>query len=302
VAGVQAAFWITSYALYLTYTTASIVYETLPAVIPGVRPYRSLLEMAIPVALAATMLAGRSVTLAVVGVVALGQMGLLAALAAVTMAHGAPAGSFGVPGASTELGNATGQVALLYVCGSLPLFLGGEVARPTRTVRSGLVAGYALTAAGVAAAVYPLAANPAFTRAAIPGMSVAEVFGNHSFGVAVGIGVAASIGGVMLAEFLALSRLVATVTRRPVRPVVRWLAAGLVLSAPLTLISPQRIYDDLLKPSLIALWLSQLIVFAVFPRYLRSAAGLRRAATWLLAAGGVGFAVYGIYATTNAST
>jgi hypothetical protein len=39
VALVQAGLWIASYALYLIYTTASIVYETLPAVLPGVRPY-----------------------------------------------------------------------------------------------------------------------------------------------------------------------------------------------------------------------------------------------------------------------
>jgi hypothetical protein len=37
--------------------------------------------------------------------------------------------------------------------------------------------------------------------------------------------------------------------------------------APITLINPERIYADLIRPSLVALWLSQLIVFAVYPRF-----------------------------------
>jgi hypothetical protein len=34
-----------------------------------------------------------------------------------------------------------------------------------------------------------------------------------------------------------------------------------------TLINPIGIYEALLKPSLIALWLSQVVVFAVYPLY-----------------------------------
>src|SRR5207249_9646018 len=56
VALVQAALWIVSYALYLVYTTASIVYDTLPVVLPSVRRYQSLLEVAIPIMLAVVML------------------------------------------------------------------------------------------------------------------------------------------------------------------------------------------------------------------------------------------------------
>ena len=50
------------------------------------------------------------------------------------------------------------------------------------------------------------------------------------------------------------------------RPVIIAIGAVLVAAAPLTLINPERIYRDLIKPSLVALWLSQLIVFAVYPR------------------------------------
>ena len=151
------------------------------------------------------------------------------------------------------------------------------------------------------AAVFPLAADPAFTRAPIPGMAVAQVFSGRALAVAIGLGVAASTAGVMLVEYVALTRLVHVLTAAPIRRVVAVTAAGLVLSAPLTLLDPERAYDALLKPSLTALWLSQLIVFAVYPRF---AAALRRRASLIdlaLAGGASLFALYGLYATFNAA-
>ena len=294
VALVQAALWAFSYVLYLAYTTASVVYETLPTVLPGVRPYRPLLEIAIPVALAAVMLAGRATTLVVIGMLAAGQLVLVGALASVTVGHDAPAHSFAVPAASTDVANASGQLALLFVCGSLPLFLGGEVTRPRRTIRRGLLGGYLLTAAGVAAVIFPFEQNPAFLREPIPGMSVAQVFSGHSLAVAIGVGVAASVVGVMLVEFLALSRLLCAVLKRPPSVIIRALSAVLVLSAPITLLAPVRIYEDLLKPSLVALWLSQLVVFAVYPRFARRGGHTRRS-DWALSLGATAFAGFGFY-------
>jgi hypothetical protein len=66
-----------------------------------------------------------------------------------------------------------------------------------------------------------------------------------------------------------------------------------VLSAPFTLIDPEGFYNTLLKPSLIALWLSQLIVFAVFPLFAIKR-GLRVWPACALSAIASGFAVYGI--------
>ena len=293
---VQAGLWIASYTLYLVYTTTAIVYDTLPVVLPWIRPYQRALEVAIPVVLAAVMLAGRAATLAVLGLLAGGQLILVVALAVVTAGHGGAAGSFSVPANSTRLFVAGGQVALLYVCGSLPVFLGGEVRRPARTIRRGLTAGYLLTAAAVTAAVYPLAANPAFTRAPIPGVAVAQVFSGRALAVAVGIGVAASAAGVMLVEYLALTRLVHAITSRPVRQVVALLGIVLVAGAPLMSVDPARLYGDLLTPSLAALWLSQLIVFVVYPRFVARSGRLRLVDVGL-AAGASVFALYGLYST-----
>jgi len=297
VALVQAGLWMVSYLLYLLATTAQIVYDTLPAVLPGERRYQPVLEIAIPVALAAVMIAGRRVTLLVTGLLAAGQLAIAAVLGGVTLTHlGLPASSFGPSAPAGALATATGQTALLYICGSLPLFLGGELARPALTIRRGLTATYLITAAVIVAAVAPLAADPAAARAPIPGMAVAGQFAGHGFAVAVGVGVAVSVAGVMLVEYLALSRLVSAVASWPLRPVIAAIGAVMVLAALFTLINPERIYSDLLTPSLVALWLSQLIVFAAYPRFAARQHD-RLFPAWVLTAAGTAFAVYGLWAS-----
>jgi hypothetical protein len=69
----------------------------------------------------------------------------------------------------------------------------------------------------------------------------------------------------MLVEYLALSRLVGALTSWPGREVIIAIGAAVVLAAPFTLVNPERVYNDLLTPSLVALWLSQLIIFALYP-------------------------------------
>lgn len=299
---VQAGLWIISYLLYLLYTTASIVYDTLPQVVPGVRPYQPFLEIAIPVVLAAVMIAGRTATLVVIGLLAIGQLALVGVLDVVTLAHSAPSASaFGASAASDDLTKAAGQTAVLYICGSLPLFLGGELANPARSFKRVLWTGYALTGLGVTLAVFPLASNPAFTRSEIPGMSVAQIFAGRGLAVAVGIGVAASIAGVMLVEYLALSRLLVAVTPWRLRRIVVGLGVALVAAAPVSLIDPDRFYDDLIKPSLAALWLSQIIVFAVYPRF-AVRRGSARIPAYALGAVATVLALYGLWNTFHAAS
>jgi amino acid transporter len=295
----QAGLWITSYLLYLIYTTAQIVYSVLPVVLPGERSYQAVLEVAIPLALAGVMIAGLRAALIVTGVLAAGQLAIAAALGGVTIGHlGAPASSFGTSASAGTLATATGQTALLYICGSLPLFLGGELARPVRTVRRGLTGAYLASAAVLTAAVFPLAAAPAFTRAPIPGVSIAQQFAGSGFATAVGIGVAASIAGVMLAEYLALSRLVHAVTSRSQRAVTAAIGAILAAAAPVTLINPERIYQDLLKPSLIGLWLSQLIVFAAYPRF-AARHHHKPLPAWALTIAAIALTAYGFWTTIH---
>ena len=306
VALAQAALWALSYLLYIVYTTAQIVYDTLPAVLPGEVRYQTPLEVGIPVVLAGVMIAGRRVALVVLGLLAAGQLALAAALSGVTLANvTTPAGSFGASAPAGSLAIASGQTALLYICGSLPFFLGGELGADLRhafrVTRRGLLGAYVATVVVIIAAVAPLAADPALAQGAIPGMAVAERFVGHGFAVTVGIGVAVSVAGVILVEYLALSRLTTAVTAWPLRRVIIGIGVIMVATGPVLLINPQRIYDTLITPSLFALWLSQLVTFAVYPRFVAKRGG-RVLPALVLAAGASALAIYGLWTTIQTSS
>jgi hypothetical protein len=117
----------------------------------------------------------------------------------------------------------------------------------------------------------------------------------------VGIGVAVSVAGVILVEYLALSRLTVAVTAWPLRRVLIGIGVIIVATGPVLLINPDKIYDDLLTPSLFALWLSQLITFAVYPRFVARRGGNVPLAL-VLAAGSVALAGYGLWTTIQTST
>ena len=306
VALVQACLWAFSYLLYVVYTTAQIVYDTLPVVLPGERRYQTLLEVVIPIAIAGVMIAGRRVAMVVFGLLAVGQLAIAATLSGVTLANlSTPASSFGTSAPAGSLAIASGQTALLYICGSLPFFLGGDLGgnlrQKFRTTRRGLLGAYLATVVVIIAAVAPLAADPSLARGEIPGMAVAEQFVGHGFAVTVGIGVAVSVAGVILVEYLALSRLTVAVTEWPLRRVVIGIGVIMVAVAPVLLINPDKIYDDLITPSLFALWLSQLITFAVYPRFVARRGG-RVGPALVLAAGASAMAIYGLWVTIQTTS
>ena len=85
------------------------------------------------------------------------------------------------------------------------------------------------------------------------------------------------------------------------RPVTWALAALIVAVAPLMLIDPDGLYDALIKPSLVALWLSQLIVFAVYPRFAK-AHGQRLLPACALSLGASALAIYGLVITLQQAT
>ena len=295
IALVQAAAWTVSYFLYLVYTTVQIVYDVLPAVLPGERRYQTLLALVLPVAFAAVMVAGRASALLVIGLMAAGQLALAGVLDGLTLGHIAtPASTFGATPPAGTLAKAGAQTSLLYICGSLPLFLGGELATPARTIRRGLLGAYAVTAVVVVLAVAPLAAQPGLTNTTLPGVTVAQQFGSQGLADVLGLGVAVSIGGLVLCEYLALGRLLHAVARWRMQTGMVAIGALIVLAAPLMLIDPEGIYGTLLKVSLVALWISQLIVFAVYPLFARKHRH-RPLPAWLLGLGASGLAGYGVW-------
>jgi len=265
---VQAAVWAFSYFLYLPYTVTDIVYEMLATVFPGIEPWRPLLEVVIPIAIVALLLLGTLPALRVLAVSAVLQLGILVVLGAAVIHHvGAPSDSFthahGLrPGAA--------NVALLFVCGSLPLFLGAEVTGGSRTIRRALPIAGVVAAAYVAFAVFAFAAvDPALRNQELPGYAIAGAYSGRTLAIVVGVGAAASVAGLIVAEYLALTRLLFAFTGVPIRRLVSIIAVPFVALDALSLLDPEWFDEHVLRPSLIALYLSQLIVFAVYPLHRR---------------------------------
>jgi hypothetical protein len=125
-------------------------------------------------------------------------------------------------------------------------------------------------------------------------VALAQQSWGHWFGVVVGLAAAASVTGLIIAEFLALPRLLHAMSGKGLRTTTLWVAAGFVVADVLSLINPGAFYSDLLKPSLVALWISELPVFAVFPLF-----ALRRrlplVPALVLAGGSLALMSYGLY-------
>ena len=271
VARVQGAVWTVSYFLYIPYTVTYVVYDVLPVVFPGIGPYRSTLELLLPLGVVAAVLAplrGLLIALLVGGVA---QLGLMLAVGGLELANlGAPARSFAAHGGASAVGNGTANVSLLLICGSLPLFLGGEVRGGGKTVRRGLVAAFAIVGAYLLFAAFPLADLPPHLRASeIPGYAIASAYSIRPVAILVGLGTAVSVAGLIVAEYVALSRLLHAMTGAVVKTSLLWIAVPFLLADALSLVDPERFYDELLKPSLVALYVSQVIVFAVYPLFRR---------------------------------
>jgi len=272
VALVQAAVWSISYFLYLPYTVTDIVYEQLVDVFPGIEPYRWLLEVTIPFGIVGLVLLGTVPALRVLLVSAAVQLAVLLAFGFVLLAHvGAPGSSFTHGPGTRGLVHGSAAIGLLFLCGSLPIFLGGEARGGARTIRISLVGAGAVTAAYLLFALFPLAAvDPALRSTDFTGLDVAQHYAGRGFAVVVGLGAIVSVAGVIVAEYIALSRLLYSVTGVPVRRLLQWIAVPFIAIDALSLLNPDAFDDDVLRPSLIALFLSQLFVFGFYPRYRRA--------------------------------
>lgn len=269
--------WALAYFLYLPYTVTFVVYDLLPPVFPGIHPYRAALELLVPAALVLLVLCPVRAVVGALALLAAVQIGLLVALGVVELSH--TRGSLVGSPELNDTGRATGGAALLFICASLPLYLGAEVRGGARTVRRGLVIAVALVGAALLVAAVPLAAVPADLRgAAVPGAAIAQAYGGRGFGIAVGLVTALSTLALIVAEYLALGRLLHWLHGPPVRTVLAWIALPFLAADAISLVDPDRFYDDLLNPSLGALFVSQLIVFLVFPRFRRGPLALGVAA------------------------
>ena len=270
-ARIQALIWIVSYFLYLPYTITYIVYDLLPPLFPGIVAYRGWLEVLLPIGIVALALAPLSASLGALGVVAAAQLVVMAILGGLLYGHtGASISSFRPHVAGPPLWRGVGAVALLFICISLPLFFAAEVRGSNRTVRRGMASGYGIVAVFLLFAAVPLASVAQYvTGTDLPGVVIAQADSGRAFAEVVLLVGAASVAGLIVLELLALGRLLHWLFGTAIRPTLAAIAVPFVLADVFSLLDPERFYDDLLRPSLIALFASQLIVFLVYPLYRR---------------------------------
>jgi amino acid transporter len=292
---VHAWIWAFAYFLYLPYTITFVVYDVLTPVFPGVHPYRAALELLLPAAIVPLVFLPVRVVLAGLGLLAAAQLVALLTVAGVSLSHVGT--SFATHASVDATGRGTGSTALLFLCASLPLYLGSEIRGGSRTMRRTLAAAVAIVGAAFVVSALPLGAVPDRLRdAAVPGAAIAQAYSGRGLAVAVGLLTAGGTLALVVAEYLALARLARWLHAIPLTTSYALIAVPFLALDAVSLVDPDRFYDDLLKPSLGALFVSQLVVFAVFPRFRRGPAAVA------LAAIASGLAVWGLYTLVSGST
>lgn len=266
---VQGAVWTVSYFLYLPYTVTELVYEQVPASYPGVRPYRGVAEVAAPVVLVAALLLRERWVLWAVAAAAVAQVAVVAALAVVVARHAdVSAAAIRPHGPARGLAGGAANVSLLFVCASLPFFLGGEVAGGGRRLRAIVVAAVAVVAVvTVAAAVAMAHLGPGLASAPLPGYALAQAYAGPGFADVVAIGGVVSVAGLIVAEFVALTRLLPAMTGIARPRAAALVGAAFVAVDAVSLVRPERAYEYALTPALAALYVSQAIVFLAYLRF-----------------------------------
>lgn len=298
-ARIQGTVWTVSYLLYLPYTVTYIVFYLLPYVLPLPAPWPRVLEVALPVAICLAVALVERVSLYALVVLAALQVAAVALLAglvwrtpaarpvvvALPPAHLLPA----------FVGGAA-QISLLLVCLSLVVFLGGEAAGGGAGVRRALVLAFAAVCAVTLAGAWLLArgASPAVLAAWIPVLPLAARDAPGGVGTAVGVLALLGIVGVIVAEFVALVRLGGAMVGLDRKNAAALVSAFFIAADLASLANPKRFYTVAIAPSVVALYVSQFVVFAVYPLLGRGAAR-RSPGPWILAAIAAAWAAFGLY-------
>ena len=290
---VQGCIWTLSYFLYLPFTVTYLVYNQLPESFPGIVPHQKLLELLLPIAIAGAILAAERLVFVLVAVIAVVQVVLTLVFAWVLVNHaGVHPGAFRLHANGPSVARGIGNVALLFTCASLPLFLGGEVAGGGRTVRRTILAAVVITAALILVVAVPMAALGDSQLAALeaPGYTLVKAYEGDGLANVIAYGAAASVVAVIVAEFVALTRLMHVMLGVSIARAGRVIAVLFVAVDAISLIDPERFYSYALTPSLVALYLSQAIVFLVYPRFRGKPSKLE----WIAVAAATGLAGFGL--------
>src|SRR6478672_1330324 len=183
------ASWILSYFLYLPFTVTELVYDQIPESFPGIRPHQTAIEIAAPFIIVGAVIAAERAVMGLMVVGAVVQIGLVLALGAVVLLHsGADASAFRAHAGARPLARGAANVSLLFLCASLPLYLGAEVRGGGRALRRTML--IAVVAVGIitVAGSFPYATlSPSLAASEVPGYDVARAYEGDPFAAVIAI-------------------------------------------------------------------------------------------------------------------
>jgi hypothetical protein len=263
-----AGLWAVAYVLYLPYTSVELGYGDVAIVLPATAGSSGGVSLAIAcLVIVLALLPFRTIALGLASLVVV-ELALLVALGLVDASragidpvlpgHGAVAFTRGAAG-----------VALLYVCLSLPTFLGRDVAGGSRGVRRAMVAGLAifLPVAVVATLGYGGALARIGGGGDAPGYAVLLAAGHATLARAVGLAAIAAEVGLAVLELVVLTRVARHLLGWTPRRTVLVLAPFVLGATALAPLDPERVYRALLVPALFTLYASLLVVAAAYPAW-----------------------------------
>jgi len=293
--------WTVSYFLYLPFTITGLVFDVLPVAWLGASDHRAALQLAMAVAIVALVVLADRLAIVLLALLAVVQVVVVAAYGGVLL-HGAgfQSSTLAANTSGSQLPRGAANVSLLFLCASLPLYLGGEAAGGARTIRRSVVGATALTAAllVIGMAGYAAFAGSAVATLPAPGYTLASLYRGQDFARLVLVVAAASVLSLIVAEYVALTRLLHAMTGVAVRRLAVAIGALFLIAEAVSLIDSDTIYDRALTVSLAALYLSQIVVFAVYPLWRRRTATLG-VVDVAAAAAGMALMVFGLYVVVS---
>ncbi|HYA45209.1 MAG TPA: hypothetical protein VED59_06360, partial [Acidimicrobiales bacterium] len=115
------------------------------------------------------------------------------------------------------------------------------------------------------------------------------------------LGTAASVLTLVLLEYVALTRLLPVMVGMGPRRAEIGVGALFIAASAISLANPQAAYEKLVNPSLMALYLSELIVFLVYPLW-RRRRGRLRGLDIVITVAASALMLYGLYNALKPST
>lgn len=270
IALIQGLIWTLSYLLYLPFTVTYIVFYLLTATVPVSPLSLDAVQIALPVVLSLLVMAGRRLPLIVLGASAALQLVAIATLGVLVLPRtGLRLEALPAPSDAPSIISGAANVSLLFICVSLVLFLGEEADGGARAMRWTLSTAFTVAALFVcfAAVVLASSATPGVMAGKIPGFELAARYTAPPVALAIALLTIASIASLIIAEFVGLIRLWHALFGISYHRSTLAIAAFFVLGDAVSLLDPDRFYEAMLVPSLVALYVSQLLVFALYPGF-----------------------------------